>query len=175
MCKIIFVTGGICSGKSDFAENIAKQHDSITYIALSEKRDEDKNWQNKINKHKSKRPENWKLIESDDLLKVLTKVEDNLLIDSIGGFVVKLINENDDEWRRNLDILIQIFLSYKHYVIIVGEQVGWGLVSEYQIGNRFAERMGQVLKEITNIATENWLTINGKAIRLDEIFTSKHI
>ncbi len=175
MCKIILVSGGICSGKSDFAENIAKNYDSITYIALSKKMDADENWQNKIKKHKSKRPENWKLIESDDLLKVLTKVEDNLLIDSIGGFVVKLIKENDDEWEKYLDILIQLFKSYKHIVIIVGEQVGWGLVSEYEIGNRFADRMGQVLKEITKISTENWLTINGKAIRLDDIYTSKPI
>ena len=44
------------------------------------------------------------------------------------------------------------------------------LVSEYKIGNLYTDRLGISLKEITKISKENWLTINGKAIRLDNMF-----
>ena len=41
--NIIFVTGGTKSGKSEFAEYLAKKVDNLTYIALSEIRENDKN------------------------------------------------------------------------------------------------------------------------------------
>ena len=68
------------------------------------------------------------------------------------------------------NLLNKCLIEYKSDIIIVGEQVGWGLVSEYKIGNIFTERLGQVLKDITLIASSNWLTINGKAIKLDDIY-----
>ena len=173
MNEIILVTGGVKSGKSDFAEKIAKKFDQITYIALSERRDTDSKWQAKINKHKFKRPKNWRLIETDDLINVLRKEQGILLIDSIGGFIVKSISEDDKSWGKYLDNLIDLLSSYDNKIVIVGEQVGFGLMSEFEVGNIFAERLGEVLKAITNIASENWLTINGKAIRLDNIYTSE--
>ena len=167
---ITLITGAIKSGKSEFAEKIATVYKKLTYIALSESRPEDLVWQEKIKLHKSRRPSNWDLFENDDLFYVFKNVSGPLLIDSIGGFVVKTINEDDNEWKRNLRLLNKCLIEYKSDIIIVGEQVGWGLVSEYKIGNIFTERIGEVLKDITLISSNNWLTINGKAIRLDDIY-----
>jgi len=89
--NIIFITGGTKSGKSEFAEYLAKEEDKISYVALSEKNIHDKEWQEKINLHKKRRPKDWKLIETTDLLKTLRNEEGPLLIDSIGGFVMKSI------------------------------------------------------------------------------------
>ena len=167
---ITLITGAIKSGKSEFAEKKALPYKKLNYIALSESRPHDINWQEKIKLHKIRRPSNWKIIESDDLLCVFKNVSGPLLIDSIGGFVVKNINEDNNEWKRNLLLLNKCLIEYKSDIIIVGEQVGWGLVSEYKIGNIFTERIGEVLKDITLISSNNWLTINGKAIKLDNIF-----
>ena len=167
---ITLITGAIKSGKSEFAEKIAADYKKLTYIALSDARPNDLAWQEKIKLHKSRRPSNWGVIENDDLLHVLKSLSGPLLIDSIGGFVVKYINEDDNEWKRNLNLLNKCLIEYKSDIIIVGEQVGWGLVSEYKIGNIFTERLGQVLKDITLISSNNWLTINGKAIKLDDIY-----
>ena len=43
LSKIIFITGGTKSGKSEFAEYLGRKIKNITYIALSELRPEDKN------------------------------------------------------------------------------------------------------------------------------------
>jgi len=166
---ITLITGAIKSGKSEFAEKKALNYDQLTYLALSKPLPNDKQWQDKINLHKSRRPLYWNVFENDDLFYIFKNVSGPLLIDSIGGFVVKNINDNNNEWNKNLHQLNKVLTEYKSDIIIVGEQVGWGLVSEYKIGNIFAERMGEVLRDITNISSDNWLTINGKAIKLDNM------
>jgi len=61
------------------------------------------------------------------------------------------------------------FNEKKNITYIVGEQVGWSLVSEYKIGNIYIERIGELQKKITKISKDNWLAINGRAIKIDEI------
>ena len=169
MAKIILITGGTKSGKSDFAEYLAKKNNQITYVALSETRPNDKSWQNRISRHKKKRPKTWKLIETEDLVPVLKNTNEILLVDSIGGFVTNTLQQKEDDWIRSLNELISQLKKYKKQIIIVGEQSGWGLVSQYKIGNKFIDRLGETLKKISKISEENWITINGKAINLDDI------
>ena len=167
--KIIFITGGTKSGKSEFAEYIGKKIKNITYIALSEPRTEDINWQNKIRLHRKRRPKDWKVVETNNLISALKNEKGPVLIDSIGGFIIESINKNDDEWIENIYMLLDILNMRRKTTIIVGEQVGWSLVSEYEVGNKYIERLGDLQKKITRISGENWLTLNGRAIKLDKI------
>ncbi len=167
--NIIFITGGTKSGKSEFAEHLAKKVKKLTYIALSENNTDDKEWQEKINLHRERRPKNWKLIETTDLLNTLNKEDDPLLIDSIGGFVMESINRDNKEWLTRMQKLIILLKERRSLTFIVGEQVGWSLVSEYKIGNTYIERIGELQKRITKISHNNWLAINGRAIKIDEI------
>jgi len=169
LSHIIFITGGTKSGKSEFAEYLAKVEKNISYVALSEINPEDKKWQKKINLHRKRRPKNWNLIETTDLLSTLRKEEGPILIDSIGGFVMKSIGKEQNEWSTKMNSLISLLMKRKSITIIVGEQVGWSLVSEYKIGNTYIERIGELQKRITKISKDNWLAINGRAIKIDEI------
>ena len=167
--NIIFITGGTKSGKSEFAEHLAKQIKNLTYVALSENNNGDQGWEKKIKKHKKRRPKDWKLIETTDLIRTLNQEKSPLLIDSIGGFVMESIGKEDNEWLKKVSLLITHLKKRKNTIIIVGEQVGWSLVSEYKIGNTFIERIGELQKKITKISKDNWLAINGRAIKIDEI------
>ncbi len=168
--KIYLVSGGRKSGKSKFAEKLAKSFNKVTYVALSESRVDDIDWQSRIKEHRLRRPADWDTIETDEIITVLRKQKDVLLIDSIGGFVVKGLAMNVNEWIEYKKNLIENLVNYKNTLIIVAEQVGWGLVSEYKVGNLFIDRLGEIVNEITNLADKNWLTINGKALRLDDMF-----
>jgi len=84
LSHVIFITGGTKSGKSEFAEHLAKEVKNLSYVALSEKNIDDKEWQEKINLHQKRRPKDWKLIETTDLLSTLSREDGPLLIDSIG-------------------------------------------------------------------------------------------
>ena len=68
LSHIIFITGGTKSGKSEFAEHLSKEVKELSYVALSENNLDDKEWQDKINLHRKRRPKDWKLIETTDLL-----------------------------------------------------------------------------------------------------------
>ena len=170
MSHIILVSGGVKSGKSEFAEYLANKEKNVTYIALSESRPNDKLWQEKISSHQLRRPKSWKLVETEDLIPFIKVDKGVLLIDSLGGFILNNLKRKEDEWKKSLNNLLYYLASYKSKLIIVGEQTGWGLVSEYKIGNLYTERLGISLKEITKISKENWITINGKAIQLDNMF-----
>ena len=166
---IIFVTGGTKSGKSEFAEHLAKEAKQLSYVALSLNNTDDKEWQKKIIIHQKRRPKNWKLIETTDLLNTLSKEDGPLLIDSIGGFVMESIDKENKVWLTKMNSLICLLKKRRSLTFIVGEQVGWSLVSEYKIGNTYIERIGELQKKITKISKENWLAINGRAIKIDEI------
>jgi len=166
---IIFITGGTKSGKSEFAEHLAKKVKNLSYLALSENNLDDKEWQDKIDLHRKRRPKNWKLIETTDLLNTLRTEQGPLLIDSIGGFVMESIEKEQNEWSSKMNSLISYLMKRKSITFIVGEQVGWSLVSEYKVGNTYIERIGELQKRITKISKDNWLAINGRAIKIDEI------
>ena len=166
---IIFITGGTKSGKSEFAEYLGRKVEKITYIALSESKKEDINWQKKILQHRKRRPTEWELVETNNLTSALIIEKGPVLIDSIGGFIMESINKNDEEWDNKIYLLLDLLQVRDNTTIIVGEQVGWSLVSEYEIGNKYIERLGDLQKKITKISQENWLTLNGRALRLDNI------
>ena len=170
MSHIILVSGGVKSGKSEFAEYLASKENNVTYIALSESRPNDSLWKKKIRVHQLRRPKSWRLIETENLIPIIKVDMGVLLIDSLGGFIVNSLKKKDEDWQNCLNNLLYYLASYKSKIIIVGEQTGWGLVSEYKIGNIYTDRLGICLKEITKISTENWITINGKAIKLDNMF-----
>ena len=169
LSHIIFITGGTKSGKSEYAEHLAKEIKELSYVALSQNDIDDKSWQEKINLHRKRRPKNWVLIETTDLISTLIKEDGPLLIDSIGGFVMESIEKEEKEWLTKMYSLISLLKKRKNTTIIVGEQVGWSLVSEYKIGNKYIERIGELQKRITKISKDNWLAINGRAIKIDEI------
>ena len=169
LSHIIFITGGTKSGKSEFAEHLAKGSKKLSYVALSKNNTEDKEWQEKINTHKKRRPKDWILIETTDLLNILIKEEGPLLIDSIGGFVMESIEREHKESVIKMHSLIELLKKRKSKTLIVGEQVGWSLVSEYKVGNTYIDRIGELQKRITKISKDNWLAINGRAIKIDEI------
>jgi len=166
---IIFITGGTKSGKSEFAEHLAKDIKNLSYVALSENNLEDKEWQRRIYLHQKRRPKDWELIETTDLLNTLRKKDGPLLIDSIGGFIMESIDKEHKQWLTNMNSLINLLKKRKFVTLIVGEQVGWSLVSEYKAGNTYIERIGELQKKITKISNNNWLAINGRAIKIDEI------
>ena len=93
MSNIILVSGGVKSGKSEFAEYLASKEKCLTYIALSELRPSDIEWQKKVSSHKSRRPKSWNLIETENLLPIIQFDKGSLLIDSLGGFIVNTLEK----------------------------------------------------------------------------------
>lgn len=165
---IILVSGPVNSGKSRFAEKILSSKKDVIYIATGIFNDQSTSWHQRIIKHKDRRPPHWNTIESANISNVLTKVnkKSTLLIDSLGGFVTANIDLNDMDWQKLLSSAVNNIRSFDGLIVLVAEEVGWGVSPSTQIGNRFRDRLGHSIEQIDSISNESWLVLHGRAINL---------
>ena len=169
---LIIISGSIKSGKSKLAEFLVKEQESITYIATSKPRLNDPEWERKITAHRKRRPISWNLVEHPpDICNEIESIGDRttFLIDSLGGLVEQYLMENNDQWERTQRKFIRCFLNNKFGIIIVSEEIGWGIVPATPIGHLFRERLTTLSSILCKQASKRWLAVNGIAIDLDKI------
>tara|TARA_Y100001968_G_scaffold314719_1_gene340446 strand:- start:547 stop:1104 length:558 start_codon:yes stop_codon:yes gene_type:complete len=169
---IITISGPTKSGKSQLAEFLIKDHQSICYIATSKPRQKDQDWQRRISIHRLRRPNYWKLIEyPDDICKSIEKiaVNESILLDSLGGLVEQRLMDKNDHWEFFQEKFINCITSHNSLIIVVTEEVGWGIVPLTPIGHLFRERLSHLSSLVSRHATKRWLAVNGTAIDLDKI------
>ena len=169
---LISITGPTRSGKSKLAEFLIKEQDPVTYIATSKPRPNDPDWQQRIYLHKKRRPVGWSLIEHPtDICKTIESIRENesLLIDSLGGLVEHHLIEDDEQWQNFQNKLLSCFTEDNFCIVVVSEEVGWGIVPATPIGHLFRERHSNLTSLISLHSNKRWLAVNGIAIDLDNI------
>ena len=169
---LITISGATKSGKSQLAEFLIKEQESITYIATSKPRNNDPEWTKRINIHKKRRPKNWKLIEHpQDICKEIKLLceNDSILIDSLGGLVEQQLTKDDHQWNLFQNKFVNCLIENRFGVFVVSEEIGWGLVPLTHIGHIFRERLSNLFSILSRNSKKRWLAINGIAIDLDTI------
>ena len=122
---LITISGATKSGKSQLAELLIKDQESITYIATSKPRENDPDWQKRIQSHRSRRPISWKLIEHPiDICKAIETIGNNesILIDSLGGLVEEHLNEDNYQWELFESKFLNCIIKKGLAIIIVAEE-----------------------------------------------------
>ncbi|MCM8787885.1 MAG: bifunctional adenosylcobinamide kinase/adenosylcobinamide-phosphate guanylyltransferase, partial [Candidatus Omnitrophica bacterium] len=127
--KLIFILGGVRSGKSRYAVELAKSFGKrIVFIATGVASDGE--MKKRINLHKKTRPATWHLIENavdiDIAIANLKKNYDALLIDCLGLFIFNLIEKKLDDKsieKKLYKVLAQI-KKCDFPVIVVSNEVG---------------------------------------------------
>ena len=169
---LITITGPTKSGKSQLAEFLIKEQDSIIYIATSKPRVNDPGWEKRISIHRNRRPNNWKLIEHpesiSDCIESIVNNE-SILIDSLGGLVEQHLTKKDAEWDSFQIEFINCLVNNNLGIVIVSEEIGWGSVPSTPIGHMFRERLSALSLLLSRHSKKRWLAINGIAIDLNEI------
>ena len=168
---LISITGPTRSGKSKLAEFLITEQDSVTYIATSRPRPNDPDWQKRIDLHRKRRPHSWNLIEHPkDICKAIEsiKVSHSILIDSLGGLVEHHLIEDDNLWNNFQDKFLNCLTEGDFCIVVVSEEVGWGIVPATPIGHLFREQHSTLTSLISRQSKKRWLAINGTAIDLDK-------
>ena len=169
---LISITGPTRSGKSKLAEFLITTHDPVTYIATSKPRPNDPEWQTRIDFHRKRRPDRWRLIEyPKDICKVIESINGNhsFLIDSIGGLVEQHLTEDDDQWSVFQYKFLKNLSEDNLCIVVVSEEVGWGIVPATPLGHLFRERHSSLTSLISSQSHKRWLALNGTAIDIDKI------
>ena len=169
---LISITGPTRSGKSKLAEFLITSHVSVSYIATSKPRPNDPEWQTRIDLHRKRRPDKWKLIEyPKDICKSIESIKGDysILIDSLGGIVEQHLKENEDKWNDFQFKFLKSLSKDNLCIVVVSEEVGWGIVPATPIGHLFRERLSSLSSLIFRESKKRWLAVNGTAIDLDKI------
>lgn len=175
---IKLVLGGARSGKSEFAEDIYKDIDDVTYIATAKAID--KEFEERIALHKARRNTKWTTIEAykdfasiemktkyyflDDVTNMLT----NILFDHLGA---RDIDDEDVSLVEKLviDEVATLLTRVKEMdadIVIVSSELGAGLVPEAKLSRLFRDMHGRVNQYIAKNADEVYYVIASIGVKI---------
>jgi adenosylcobinamide kinase/adenosylcobinamide-phosphate guanylyltransferase len=181
MGRIILVTGGCRSGKSEYAEEILKAKNDVLYIATAKAYDDE--MVDRIEKHKLRRNPKWDTYEGfNDLHLVIKETEKSyILLDCLTIMMTNLLFlEEQDFDNVSMDKIDDILSNIKKQVermissakknektlVMVTNEVGYGLVPEYKLGRIFRDVAGAINKIAASLSDEVYLTVCGIPVRI---------
>ena len=188
--RIIAVIGGARSGKSTFAEELAKKMQRPTlYIATAQNRDAE--MADRIAKHRASRPSTWQtveapldletaILESGDqaevlLVDCLTLYISNLLLERLGD-----LSDQDDprippeEEQVILEKVKSVLKAAKRVsgtIIFVSNEVGWGIVPLYHSARAYRDVVGRANQLLAAAAAGMALELKALAVSVDHVCT----
>lgn len=170
MGKVILVSGPARSGKSEWAETLAIQSGkAVVYIATATQNSADAEWNQRIEQHQKRRPEDWVTLEvPTELSATLADAQPNicLLVDSLGTWVANLLSQEDAIWENTVAELLETVDLVAADIIFVAEETGWGIVPAYPVGRSFRDRLGSVIRQLAHLCEAVYLVTGGHVLNL---------
>lgn len=184
MKNLTMITGGVRSGKSLYAEKLAKESGKkVIYIATMPVLDDDNEQQTRIQRHKTRRPESWTTIEAPYTLpqQITDLVNDSAfcLIDCLSVYVSNLIlGDTPDigptepyaqESRLFSEVDAVISAMEKKPDIeftVVTNEVGWGVVPDNKLSRAYRDFLGLANQTFAQHAANVFITFAGLPMRL---------
>ena len=166
MKEIIFVTGGCRSGKSRFALDYANRHfKSKIFLATAPALDDE--MKKRIKAHQEARGPEWAAIEeqteiAEAVASVKTKYQ-VILLDCMTLWLSNLImaGEQESQIFSRTEAFIEAIRKIPQSVIIVSNEVGYGIVPVNDIARQFRDIMGTVNQRLAACADVVVWTIAG--------------
>ena len=180
--KVILLLGGSRSGKSYYAEVLAKKSaDKVLFVATAEAGDEDMRL--RIQKHQQARPANWRTLEATAHLgnRIEDELEDEkiVIIDCITLLVSNIFCRYDAPQFDNIpdsDLEKQVLDEIKELqrclkkvdasFIIVSNEVGLGLVPDNRMGRLYRDFLGSANQMLAQSADEVYFMVAGIPLRV---------
>ena len=157
MKEIIFVTGGCRSGKSRFALDYANEHfKSKCFIATAPALDDE--MKKRIKAHQEARGPDWTTVEEQtEITKAVASVETDcevILLDCMTLWLNNLIMAGEEESQilSRTGAFIDALQQIPQSVIIVSNEVGYGIVPVNDMARQFRDIMGTVNQRLAACA-----------------------
>lgn len=174
----ILVTGGARSGKSTHAERLVSDAATVTYVAPWPLPDliRDPEWAARVLAHQSRRPEHWTTVETPEVASVVASAEGAVLVDCVGTWLTSLIDDvngwkrPEGDWlpqlREQVAVAVQAVELHVDDVVLVTNEVGFGLVPEYRSGRVFRDLLGWTNQQFAAACDEVHLVVAGRVLVL---------
>jgi adenosylcobinamide kinase/adenosylcobinamide-phosphate guanylyltransferase len=169
---VTFVLGGVRSGKSRYAQQLAAAFSSVAFVATA--RASDAEMRRKIAAHRHERPAHWQTIEAP--LQIGAAVRDlgreagAIVVDCLTAYVANEMftgkKIQDDALLERIDELCNAIQATRASVIIVSNEVGSGIVPAFRSGRLYRELLGAVNQRVAEIADRVVLMVAGLPVTI---------
>ena len=173
----VLVTGGVRSGKSRYAESLLADAD-VTYltpgypaVAVA-----DPEWAARVAAHQHRRPAGWRTVETIDVAGGLAAAPGPVLVDCLGTWLTRQLDARsaweaaEPDWSAALaaeaELLARAVAAHPWDVVIVTNEVGWGVVSEHRSGRLFADQLGRLNQRVAAACDRVVLMVAGRPLAL---------
>jgi adenosylcobinamide kinase / adenosylcobinamide-phosphate guanylyltransferase len=164
----VLVLGGVRAGKSAFAVARARAHGGrVVFVATAEAGDDE--MAARIARHRAERPAAWRTVEVPVALpSALTALEgeaDIVVVDCLNLWVANLLHKSpeltDSDLSAEAAHLEAVARRPRFSLILVSNEVGWGIHPETELGRRFRDALGLVNQAAARAADEVVLMVAG--------------
>lgn len=170
------VLGGARSGKSSYAERCAKTiqdntKSAVVYVATATAGDDE--MVNRIAHHQQQRPEYWQTHEEPVYLaQALQSIHQQdpqaiILVDCLTLWLTNcLLNDDLELWPRQRQALLETLANLTNPIVMVSNEVGWGIVPLGEINRRFVDEAGRLHQQLAAQAQQVSLVVAGLPMQL---------
>src|SRR5262245_22942826 len=182
MGRLALVVGGVRSGKSRFAEQLAAGHTPVTYLATAQAGDEE--MARRIARHRerrSRRTPPWQTVEEPwdvpaaaaAALAAGGEGDPCVLVECLTLWVTNLLlglpgrpGLPDDEVLARVEALARARNGGRGRLIVVSNEVGWGVMPANALARRFGDVLGEANQRLAAAADEVYGCLAGLPVRL---------
>jgi len=166
---LTLLVGGARSGKSALAVRLAAASGApVTFVATATAGDAE--MAHRIARHRAERPAGWATIEEPvDLPGTLDRAPDDgcLVIDCLTLWVANMLHRGDGEIVQAAGRAAGAAAHRPGLTIVVSNDVGSGIVPADPATRRYRDLMGRVNATWAAAATDAYLVVAGRTLRLD--------
>ena len=161
------IIGGARSGKSALAERRAMDSGlEVVYLATAAAGDEE--MARRIDHHRARRPAHWRTAEETlqlaAALRAEAATERCLLVDCLTLWLSNLLLGPGLEPER--ENLLAALPQLPGRVILVSNEVGWGIVPDNELARRFADEQGRLNQAVAAVCQRVTLVAAGLPLEL---------
>ena len=163
---VTLILGGVRSGKSRFALDIALCAAKVTFVATARASDDE--MRSKIERHRNERPAHWHTVEEPLRLGAVIVTNDDtselVVVDCLTLFAANLMEAHGDNRTATwavIDALCSALKETNRPVVLVSNEVGSGIVPPYEGGRQFRDLLGELNQRVAAIADNVVLMVAG--------------
>lgn len=148
------ILGGARSGKSRYAEQKAMQSAlEVVYIATAEAGDQEMTA--RVELHRQRRPADWLTLEEPlalaDALRVHARSSRCIIVDCLTLWLNNLLMAGEDRLQQERLALLQALPTLPGRILLVGNEVGQGIVPMHPLARRFVDEAGCLYQDLAQI------------------------
>ncbi|MEY3376987.1 MAG: hypothetical protein RL463_1297 [Bacteroidota bacterium] len=165
---IYYITGGERSGKSSYAQTLAKSlSEKPVYVATARPWDDD--FKKRVIRHQLDRDDTWTNIEEEKMLHLLPIHQNVVVIDCVTLWLTNFYVDHQynigDALHEAKAVFDQLDVEQNTY-IIVSNEIGMGVHATTPIGRKFVELQGFMNQYIASKADKAILMVSGLPLTL---------